>query len=175
MHPSPPPSPCQPPAPPSLHTKVLSVRSHSFFITCQPIQRSFSGLPDFLRAFHRPTMPKVTLNLLPEYYPYLLPVGYPLYTVLYTHYASFESILLFEKNPKNIAQGGALPKRDIVDPKTHASCATGPNMTKQFSFPTTWGKAERVKVKGLVKYEIQVTVTHLWPQWTVSHAWTTFM
>ena len=137
MHPSPPPSPCQPPAPPSLHTKVLSVRSHSFFITFQPIQRSFSGLPDFLRAFHRPTMPKVTLNLLPEYYPYLLPVGYPLYTVLYTHYASFESIPLFEKNPKNIAQGGALPKRDIVDPKTHASCATGPNMTKQFSFPTT--------------------------------------
>ena len=79
---------------------------------------------------------------------------------------SLGSISFFEKIRKNIAQGGPLPKRDIVDTKTHASCAIGPNMSKQTGFPTTWGKAERAKVKGLVKHEIQVIVSSLWPQWT---------
>ena len=49
----------------------------------------------------------------------------------------------FEKCEENVAQGRPLPKRDIVDSKTHASSATRPNMTKQTGFPTTWGKAER--------------------------------
>ena len=84
------------------------------------------------------------------------------------HLGAFGGFSLFWKKSKNIAQGGALPKRDIVDPFTHASCATGPNMTKQFIFPTTWGNTKRVNVKELVRHEIQVVVCHLWPRRTVS-------
>ena len=39
----------------------------------------------------------------------------------------------------NFAQGGRLPKRDIVDTTFHASCAARHNMRKQGALPTTWG------------------------------------
>ena len=52
--------------------------------------------------------------------------------------------------PKNefFAQGGVHQNRDIVDTKTHASCAARQNKDKQSPFPTTWGKAERTKWKA---------------------------
>ena len=37
--------------------------------------------------------------------------------------------------PEKIAQGGSLDNRDIVDTKTHASCAAGQHRTKQRAFP----------------------------------------
>ena len=46
-------------------------------------------------------------------------------------------ILAFWIQVKNIAQGEPLPKRDIVDTKTHASCAARLNKDKQSPFPTT--------------------------------------
>ena len=38
--------------------------------------------------------------------------------------------------PEKIAQGGPLQKRDIVDTKTHASCAACHNGTKQSAIPS---------------------------------------
>ena len=40
-------------------------------------------------------------------------------------------------NIEKIAQGGVHQKRDIVDTKTHASCAARLNRDKQSGFPTT--------------------------------------
>ena len=37
---------------------------------------------------------------------------------------------------EKIAQGGVHQKRDIVDTKTHTSCAAGLNRDKQSGFPT---------------------------------------
>ena len=37
---------------------------------------------------------------------------------------------------EKIAQGRVHQKRDIVDTKTHASCAAGQNRDKQSPFPT---------------------------------------
>lgn len=48
----------------------------------------------------------------------------------------------FEKR-EIIAQGGVHQNRELVDTKTHASCAARQNRDKQRVFPTTWGKAER--------------------------------
>ena len=98
------------------------------------------------------------------HHPPFLSLVFSLYTIMYIHQESFEAISLLDNFPKNNSQGGALPKRDIVDPFTHASCAIGPNIAKHTSFPTTWGKAERAKMKGLVVHEIRVVVTYQWPR-----------
>ena len=64
-------------------------------------------------------------------------------------WAPLGRVWFFHYNCEIIAQGEALPKRDIVDTYTHASCARGQNRTKQTGFPTTWGKAESWKAKGV--------------------------
>ena len=46
-------------------------------------------------------------------------------------------------NREIIAQGGVHQNRDLVDTKSHASCAARQNKDKQTAFPTSWGKAER--------------------------------
>ena len=55
-------------------------------------------------------------------------------------YWNIGGIRFFRKNREIIAQGGPQPKRDIVDTKTHATCARGQNTNKQKGFPTTWGR-----------------------------------
>ena len=58
------------------------------------------------------------------------------------------AIWLLVPQVKKIAQGGVHQNRDIVDTKTHASCAARQNTDKQSAFPTTWGKAERTNWKA---------------------------
>ena len=79
-----------------------------------------------------------------------------------SHCASIPAILCSMNISQNIMQGGPLPKRDIVDTKTHASCAIGPNIAKQSRSQTSWGKAERAKAERLVRHKNLVIVTSLW-------------
>ena len=79
-----------------------------------------------------------------------------------SHCASIPAILCSMNISQNIMQGGPLPKRDIVDTKTHASCAIGPNIAKQSRSQTSWGKAERAKAERLVRHKNPVIVTSLW-------------
>ena len=49
-------------------------------------------------------------------------------------------IWCFVRSPEMLAQGRALPKRDIVDTCFHASPAAGHGASAQTPFPTLWGK-----------------------------------
>ena len=55
-----------------------------------------------------------------------------------------------------IAQGSALPKRDIVDTTFHASCVPGPRVLLETVLPTTWEKAkeQQLQLGRLVTYTV---------------------
>ena len=166
-------SPTLAPSPSPLDTP-MSAMPHPFHFRTELLCEQSIALSEFIWPSHLSKMRKYALAPHSGHYPSLLPPVFSLYTIMHIHWVSFAAILPFDNFLKNNSQGGALPKRDIVDPFTHASCATGPNMAKHTSFPTTWGKAERAKMKGLVVREIRVVVTYQWPQWKVCNAWTAF-
>ena len=61
---------------------------------------------------------------------------------------SIQSFYDIDPKVEIIAQGGVHQNRELVDTKTHASCAARQNKDKQRAFPTTWGKAERTNWKA---------------------------
>lgn len=145
--------------PHSVRAKMLSTNFHMLFISSTACHRGIQSLPHFICEFKAERMQKEkNIHALQSPPPPLSSLFLP----TSSQYASIPPILCQMKICENIAQGGPLPKRDIVDTYTHASCAIGPNITKQTYFPTTWGKAERTKVKGLVRHENQVTVESLY-------------